>query len=324
MKMSLRSVLALTLAASSAIAAEPKRVVVCTVTTGFRHTSIPDAEKSLQKLADESKAFVIVDWVRSPEGKVPQRPRKPGDLRPEADDAAKAKYAEDLKKYEEELAKWTTESKAADEQLKLVMDKLLPATLAAKKIDGVIFANTTGDNYPLPDKDGFIKWIENGGAFIGFHSATDTFKGWEPYYTMLQGTFTNHGAQVPADLIAGDVKHPANAGIGEKWDLKQEEMYLVKNHDRTKVRELWYLNHHPNKPNEAGLFPVAWCREHGKGKVFYSSLGHREDLWNDDPALKGRLNSVETSKQFQAHVLGGIKWALGLAPGSAEPNPEVK
>ena len=62
----------------------------------------------------------------------------------------------------------------------------------------------------------------------------------------------------------------------------------------------------------------------GKGRVFYTSLGHREDLWDDSPELKDRKNPVETSRQYQAHILGGIKWALGLAEGSAEPNPEVK
>ena len=62
----------------------------------------------------------------------------------------------------------------------------------------------------------------------------------------------------------------------------------------------------------------------GAGRVFYTSLGHREDLWNADPNLKDRKNPVEVSKQYQAHLLGGIKWALGLAGGSATPNPEVK
>jgi type 1 glutamine amidotransferase len=62
----------------------------------------------------------------------------------------------------------------------------------------------------------------------------------------------------------------------------------------------------------------------GKGRVFYTSLGHREDLWSDDAALKDRRNPVAISQQYQAHLLGGLKWALGLAPGSAEPNPDVK
>jgi type 1 glutamine amidotransferase len=331
----MNKILVLTLACAAVLtadAAEKKRVVVCTVTTGFRHSSIPFAEKTLEKLAAESGAYEIVGFVRQPEVNVPKKPNKPGNPKPDADEKAKAKYANDLKKYEEEMAKWTPEKdaelKAAqakfDEQLKANMAPLSPSNLTAQKVDAVIFANTTGSNFPLPDKDGFIKWVENGGVFIGMHSATDTFNNWAPYYDMIQGTFNGHGPQVPADLIAADKAHPANGGIGEKWDLKQEEMYLIKNHDRAKNRELWYLNHHPEKPAEPGFFPVAWCREHGKGRVFYTSLGHREDLWSDDLTMKGRLNSVETSKQFQKHILGGIKWALGLEKGDATPNPEVK
>jgi uncharacterized protein len=314
-----------------ATAAEPKRVIVCTVTTGFRHSSIPYAEKTLQKLADETKAFTIVDYARQPEVQILKRPNKPGAPKPDADEKAKAKYEADLKKYEAEAAKWTPEmeQKAKDAQTQFdtavvqSLDKLSPANLKNQRIDGVIFANTTGD-LPLPDKEGFIKWIEDGGAFMGMHSASDTFHKFGGYLDMLQGEFAGHGAQVPAALIKADQAHPATAGLPDQWQLKQEEMYLIKHHDRSKLRSLWHMRHHPNKPEEAGYFPVAWNRMHGKGRVFYTSLGHREDLWDDSADLKGRVNPVETSKQFQQHILGGIKWALGLAEGSAQPNPDAK
>jgi uncharacterized protein len=58
----------------------------------------------------------------------------------------------------------------------------------------------------------------------------------------------------------------------------------------------------------------------GKGRVFYTSLGHREDVW--DPAREekdGRKNSPDDAKRFQQHLVGGILWALNLAPGSATP-----
>ena len=48
----------------------------------------------------------------------------------------------------------------------------------------------------------------------------------------------------------------------------------------------------------------SWVRGYDKGRVFYTSLGHEDAVWNDP--------------QFQAHLLGGIKWALGLVPGAAE------
>ena len=322
-------------------AAEPKKVIVCTVTTGFRHSSIPDAEKTLKQLGADSGAFTVVDYAQQPTAQVvkkPGAPHKPGDLKPDADEKARAKYDGDLKryneeqkKYEEAVAKWTPaddeRAKASqaeyDAQMKASMEKLSPANLAAKGIDGVIFANTTGD-LPLPDREGFIKWIEAGHGFMAMHSGSDTFHGFRPYLEMLQGEFETHGSQVPADLIAADTAHPANGGVGAKWDVQLEEMYLIKSQDRAKVRSLWYLSHHPNDTAKAGFYPVSWCRAAGAGRIFYTSLGHREDLWNADANLKDRKNSVEVSKQFQAHLLGGIKWALGLAEGSAAPNPEAK
>lgn len=326
----LPSLFAFLAAAVGLTAAEAKRVIVCTVTTGFRHSSIPLAEKTLQKLADESKVYTVVDWVQQPKTGVPSAPNKPKDLKADADDKAKAKHAEDTAKYEAALKDWEAGGKAKaeaakvafEQELKTQMAKLSPENLAAQKVDAVIFANTTGD-LPLPDKAGFIKWIEDGHGFIGMHSASDTFHKFQPYLDTIQGQFNGHGAQVPADLIVADQSHPATKPLGgATWNLNQEEMYLIKNHDRSKLRALLYLNHHPNNPGEKGYFPVAWNRKAGTGRVFYTSLGHREDLWSDDPALKDRKNPVETAKAYQQHILGGIKWALGLEEGSVEPNPQ--
>ena len=334
MKKSLALTLALACLAGVSFAAEKKRVIVCTVTTGFRHgPAIAEAEKTLPMLAKESGAFEIVEWARQPDVTVPQRPRKPKDLAANANDNDKKRHDSEMKKYEEEQAKWTSEliaqEKAAKEEFEAGVKKSLsvlsPEHLRAEKIDAVIFADTTGD-LPLPDKEGFIKWIEDGHAFIGMHSASDTFHQFKGYGEMLQGEFKTHGKQVPADLVAGDTSHPANAGIGSKWDIKQEEMYEMKDgsHDRSKVHVLWFLKHPPQEPGKAEYAAVSWCRMAGTGRVFYTSLGHREDLWNADPALPNRVNSPETAKQYQAHILGGIKWALGLAKGDATPNPEVK
>ena len=275
-------VLALVALTGSGFAAEKKRVIVCTVTTGFRHSSIPFAEKTLEKLGKESGLYEVVDFARQPTSKDPAL-------------------------------------------MKESMDKLSPENLTKNKIDAVIFANTTGD-LPLPDRDGFIKWIEEGHGFCGMHSAGDTFHGFPGYLNMLQAEFKGHGRQVPADLVAGDKAHPANAAIGDAWPISLEEMYEFKDgsHDREKLRALWFLRHHPQNQNQAGYFPVSWCRMAGKGHVFYTSLGHREDLWDETDAVKDRKNSPEISKQYQAHILGGIKWALGLEKGEATPNPEVK
>src|ERR1700744_6554985 len=112
MPRSLRLLIALTLTLAplySSVAADAKRVIVVTVTTGFRHSSIPYAEKTLQKLGEESGAFTVVDFARQPDVVVPRKPNKPKDLPADADDKAKARYEADMAKYNAELAKWTPE-----------------------------------------------------------------------------------------------------------------------------------------------------------------------------------------------------------------------
>ena len=91
MKHTLRSLLLVALAASPLLttAAEPKRVIVCTVTTGFRHSSIPWAEKTLKALGESSGAYTVVDMAQQPDVVVPKKPNKPRDLAADADDKAK-------------------------------------------------------------------------------------------------------------------------------------------------------------------------------------------------------------------------------------------
>ena len=122
---------------------------------------------------------------------------------------------------------------------------------------------------------------------------------------MLGGEFETHGAQAGVECLVQDPKHPSTKDLGESFCIEQEEIYLIKSFDRAKVHNLLALDKHPNRKKEPGFFPIAWCKDYGQGKVFYTSLGHREDVWEN--------------KRYQKHILGGIKWALGLEPGDATP-----
>ena len=243
------AVFGMNLVASAAKA--PKKLLVVTVTKGFRHSSIPTAEKVLGEIASKTGIFTV-DYVRN----------------------------------DKDMAE------------KMTMDAL-------SKLDGVIFANTTGD-LPLPDKAGFLKWIESGKAYIGMHSASDTFRGHkplDPYNVMLGGEFLTHGAQVTVECINQDPNHPACKHFGSTFKV-HDEIYLFNGFNRPTVHGLLTLDKHPNS-GVPGDYPIAWSKQVGKGRVFYTSLGHREDVWESDP--------------YQQHIIGGIKWALGLAKGSAIP-----
>jgi hypothetical protein len=248
-------VLALLALTSSAVWAQaPKHVLVVTATQGYRHSSIPLAEKVLAELGEKSRAFTV-DYVRGgKDGK---------------DDA-------DVKE------KMTAE--------------------ALKKYDAIIFANTTGD-LPIPDRDAFIDFIKSGKGFVGMHAASDTFHGYKPYAEMLGGEFMTHGAQVCVDCLTQDRRSATTRHLRPVWTI-YDEIYIQKNFDRNNVHGLLGLDKHPNT-GVPGDYPISWCKKVGQGRVFYTALGHREDVWE---------NPV-----YQKHVLEGIRWALGLVEGDATP-----
>lgn len=273
-------------AATSQSSKAPKHVLVVTTTTGFRHSSIPTAEKVIGELAQSSGAFTV-EYARV-EPNDPQfkgADGKPDKTKVEA--AIKAVLAEKM------------------------------SVAALKNYDGIIFANTTGD-LPLPDKEAFLDWIKAGHAFAGMHSASDTFHGFPPFIEMLGGEFQGHGAQVEVDAINQDNQCPACRHLPGAWKVF-DEIYLFKNFERSKVHGLLTLDKHPNNKTP-GDYPIAWCKEYGQGRVFYTSLGHREDIWDaNTPPTFQRKNAPEISLAYQQHILGGIKWTLGLAKGDAKP-----
>jgi type 1 glutamine amidotransferase len=261
-------------------AVTPKHVLVVSTTAGFRHSSIPIAEQTIATLSQSNGAFTV-EFARVD----PSEPQFAGaDGKP---DKAKVNAA-----------------------IKTVLaEKMSPAAL--KRYDAIIFANTTGD-LPLPDPQAFLDWIKSGKGFIGMHAATDTFPGFKPYTEMIGGHFLKHGAQVEVDVINQDKECPSCRHLGDTWTVF-DEIYIMKDFDRTKVHGLLTLNQHPND-RTPGDYPIAWRKDYGAGRVFYTSLGHREDIWDAEWKDKNgvRKNSPEVARQYQQHILGGIRWALGL------------
>ncbi len=260
----------------------PKHVLVVTTTTGFRHSSIETAEKIIAQLGARSGDFTV-DYAR---------------VSPSAPELKGADGKLDKAKYEAAI--------------KTVLAEKLSVT-ALKRYDAVIFANTTGD-LPIPDLAGFLNWIRSGKAFVGMHAASDTFHGFPVFTEMVGGEFKTHGPQVSVDAINLNPDCAVCQHLPATWTVF-DEIYQFKNYDRTKVHDLLSLDKHPNDKTP-GHYPVAWAKMYGQGRVFYTSFGHREDVWEpNSPAQSGGIkNAPEVAEAYQQHILGGIRWALGLAP----------
>ncbi len=166
-----------------------------------------------------------------------------------------------------------------------------------------VFFYTTGD-LPLPKPQALLDYVASGKGFVGSHCAADTFHGWKeqdklPYIEMIGAEFETHHAQEVARVQVKNASFPACTHIpGASFEIN-DEWYMFKNVspdiqvdlilDTSSMKQTEY--------NSVKPYPVAWHRPYGKGRVFYTALGHRDDVW--------------TNPLFQKHVLAGIQWAIG-------------
>lgn len=181
--------------------------------------------------------------------------------------------------------------------------------------DALVFMSTTGeldlDDSQKKDMMSFIK--DEGKGFVGIHAALDTNYKWPEYGEMIGGWFDQHPwGTFNAPIINEDSSFPAVRHFPHAF-VKYDEIYQPKEWSRDKVHVLLSLDaaklNYENNPRIHRTdhdFAVAWDKMYGKGRVFYSTLGHTEEAWSDPDIRK---------MYFEA-----IKWALGMTEGSTTPH----
>jgi type 1 glutamine amidotransferase len=254
--------------------AKPKKdrkVLIFTKTNGFRHGSIPVAVKSLTMLGEKTGAYT-------------------------------ATHSEDDAMFE-------------------------PDTL--KQFDAVFMINTTGELFrpsKLPDneaerkavlereerlKQSLIDFVKSGKGLCGTHSATDTYKDWKEYNDMMGGAFDGHPwhEEVPVRLL--DPNHPLNKVFaGEGFKVTDEIYQFRKDTANPKERRmLLSLDSQwdglSKGKREDGFYAISWIDKYGDGRIFYCSLGHRDEIYYNPQILQ--------------HYIAGFQYALGDLDAEAEP-----
>ena len=186
-----------------------------------------------------------------------------------------------------------------------------------------------GDKNPPMTHEGkaaFINAVKNGKGFIGSHCATDTYhtneEGGEPkgrggryhndgdqadsYIKLIGAEFIAHGAQQKDRMIVTDPRFPGMKAAGVGFEFN-EEWYSLKNF-APNLHVLLVQDTSTMKGNmyQRPPYPATWARMHGRGRVFYTSMGHREDVW--------------TNPIFQDILFGGIAWAVRNTHANVTPN----
>jgi len=267
-----------------------KRLLLVTDSGGFIHDSVGLAEQILKEIGPKHGLDVTCfRYTRDP--KAP----------------AFAKYAADFRR----ITGLTVEPENCG--------RVNAETLA--KFDAVLFF-TTGDPITKDEAADLLAWVKKGGAFAGTHCATDTLYKTPAYGEIIGAYFVNHPWHQKIKLKVEDPAHPAGKSFPNGAEITDEIYQFGPSkagadiYSRDRLHIILSLDNSSVDTTKKDVvredkdFAISWCQKVGEGRSFYTSLGHRKEVWQDP--------------RFQEHLLGGIKWALKQLPGDATPSAQLK
>ena len=174
-----------------------------------------------------------------------------------------------------------------------------------KKIHCIIFSSTNNEAFETEaQKQAFVAYTQNGGGFVGIHSASGSERQWPWFWAMLGGKFVRHPELQKFTVKVIDKAHPSTNHLGDSWAWEDEcyfinqlnpDIHVLLAADLTTIKDEKKLEYPGTTFGD--YFPLAWYHQFDGGRQFYTSLGHKAEYYKDEKFLK--------------HLLGGIKWSMG-------------
>ena len=188
------------------------------------------------------------------------------------------------------------------------------------KYDLVLLNNTTHMKFPEPSQlNAFMDFVSMGKGLAGFHAASDNFGRHPEALSIVGGIFNGHpwGAGGTWAFKLDDPDHVLNAAFDGNGFWHQDEIYQYKPESYVGTETLRVLvSLDMSKGDVSGRIndgprevPVSWIRTAGKGRVFYTNFGHREDTFTHPAIVR--------------HMLDGIQYALGDLDADATPTAKI-
>ncbi|MDA1259124.1 MAG: ThuA domain-containing protein [Planctomycetota bacterium] len=192
---------------------------------------------------------------------------------------------------------------AADPRFEVIVDRSngWASEKELEKLDAVFFYTTGELDLDDAQRRALMDWIRAGGGFSGSHCATDTFYQWEDYGRMIGGYFDGHPWHEKVGVRVENPSHVSTRHLNQPVFIVLDEIYQQKDPwSRDTCAVLLSLDLDSTNMQKQGInradrdFGIAWTRREGEGRVFYTALGHREDVWE--------------SPWFRDHLVEGTLW----------------
>ncbi len=170
--------------------------------------------------------------------------------------------------------------------------------------DLLVFSNTNNETFDTDEqRQVFQRYIQNGGAFVGIHSACGSERTWPWFWANLGGKFVRHPPLQPFDIRVIDNRHASTSHLPAVWKWEDECYYMNELNPAMRILVAVDLRtiKDDQKDNYPGrvfgdFFPLAWCQEFDGGRQWYTALGHKIEHYSDS--------------HFIRHLAGGMEWAM--------------
>ena len=244
---------------------KPRKLLVYSVTRGYRHKSIPTGKTALRILGQKTGAFEAV-------------------------------ISDDMVNFEPE--------KIHDFDaicfLNTTKDVFKPDKDEWKKMDPA--ARKKAEEKEKRLQKSLIDFLKSGKGFVGIHAATDTYFSWSEYGEMIGGYFDGHpwNAGTPVSIMVekGQEQHPCCAHLeGNNLNFKEEIYQFKAPYDPKKLHMLLRLDPEQTDISKGKRadedYGVSWIKHHGQGRVFYCSLGHNNHIFANPQVLEHYLKGIQ-------------------------------
>jgi len=189
------------------------------------------------------------------------------------------------------------EAKVSDDASIFTADRI-------RRFDALIFANTNNEAFDTQlQREVFQQYIQNGGGFVGIHSACGSERKWPWFWANLGGKFVRHPPLQPFEIRVIDPHHPSTSHLEAVWKWEDECYYM--NELNPGIHVLLAVDLRTIEDAEKSrypgrvfgdFFPLCWAQEYDGGRQWYTALGHKPEHYEDS--------------NFVRHLSGGIEWVL--------------
>lgn len=169
------------------------------------------------------------------------------------------------------FAPWL-EKQGFDVEISNTLDSYLDVE-KLKSLDLIVQA-VTMSSITSEQEQGLLEAVKSGVGLAGWHGGlADSFRQNTEYQFMVGGQWVAHpGGVIDYEVTISNKEHPITKGLSD-FKMHSEQYYMHVDPINHVLATTAFSGRHASWIKGV-VMPVVWTKKYGKGRVFYTSLGH--------------------------------------------------